>query len=61
VLMHANQRGAVTPYLTMICAALLRTAMVAHQRRGESDAVAHCLFQLLAVQPDAPEWSQVIG
>jgi hypothetical protein len=61
VLVHAIQNQTMTPYLAMICAALLRTAMVAHQRRGESDAVAHYLYQLLALQPDAPEWAQVIA
>lgn len=33
-----------------------RLAMTAHQRRGESDSVAHWMYQLLALDVGAPEW-----
>ena len=39
---------------------LLRTAMVAHQRRGDSDAVAHCFHQLLALDLAEPGWAVVL-
>ncbi len=40
---------------------LLRTAVLAHQRRGESDAVAHYMFQLLALEPRAAEWQHAMS
>jgi hypothetical protein len=36
--------------------ALARNMVLAHQRRGESDAVGHWLYQLLALDAGAPEW-----
>ena len=39
---------------------VLQTAMVAHQRRGDSDAVAHCFHQLLAVDLADPGWAVVL-
>ncbi len=36
-----------------------RLAMTAHQRRGESDSVAHWMYQLLALDAHAPEWRVV--
>jgi hypothetical protein len=32
----------------------------AHQRRGESDLVAHWVYVLLALDPQAPEWGHVL-
>lgn len=34
--------------------------MQAHQRRGESDLVAHWVYVLLALDPQAPEWGHVL-
>ena len=42
-------------YLT-VWAELARIMMVAHQRRGESDDVAHWTWQVLALDHAAPEW-----
>lgn len=40
---------------------LCRTVLVAHQRRGESDAVAQWLFVLLSLDPTAPEWDRALA
>ena len=40
---------------------LVRLAMQAHQRRGESDAVAHWMYVALALDPGAPEWKHVLA
>ena len=40
--------------------AMLRACVVAHTRRGDSDAVAAVLPQLLALDGEAPEWQQVL-
>lgn len=48
-----------TAYIRL-CAEWVRAIMVAHQRRGESDAVAYWLVQLLALDPSAPEWDFVL-
>lgn len=40
---------------------MVREGIVAHQRRGNSDAVAHCLYQLLALDTTAPEWEQALA
>jgi len=37
---------------------LARTMVLAHQRRGESDDVAHWIYQLLALDPQAQEWQE---
>ena len=34
---------------------------MAHQRKGDGDAVAHCLYQLLALDLHAPEWSSMLA
>jgi hypothetical protein len=39
---------------------MLRACVVAHTRRGDSDAVAAVLPQLLALDAEAPEWGQVL-
>lgn len=44
----------------VIWAALVRAAVSCHQRRGDSDAVAHCLYQLLALDLAAPEWDAML-
>lgn len=41
-------------------AELLRTAVLALQRRGESDGVAVFLYQLLAMDTAASEWQDVL-
>jgi hypothetical protein len=41
--------------------ALVRTMVLGHQRRGESDAVGHWLYQLLALDVAAPEWQLMAG
>lgn len=33
---------------------------LAHQRRGDGDAVAHCLYQLLSLDLYAPEWASML-
>jgi hypothetical protein len=33
----------------------------AHQRRGESDLVAHWVYVLLALDPQAPEWGHMLA
>lgn len=35
---------------------MARTMVTAHQRRGESDLVAHWLYQAMALDTRAPEW-----
>jgi hypothetical protein len=40
---------------------LCRTVLVAHQRRGESDAVAQWLFVLLSLDPTAAEWDRALA
>lgn len=42
-------------------ASALRAAIVCHQRRGDADAVADVLCQLLALDGGASEWEQVVG
>jgi len=44
----------------LVWAALVRAAVTCHQRRGDSDAVAHCLYQLLALDLAAPEWDAML-
>ena len=41
-------------------ASALRAAVTCHQRRGDSDAVADVLCQLLALDGGASEWGQVV-
>eukprot|EP00238_Polyblepharides_amylifera_P007544 CAMPEP_0196592578 /NCGR_PEP_ID=MMETSP1081-20130531/73110_1 /TAXON_ID=36882 /ORGANISM="Pyramimonas amylifera, Strain CCMP720" /LENGTH=271 /DNA_ID=CAMNT_0041916311 /DNA_START=410 /DNA_END=1225 /DNA_ORIENTATION=+ len=40
-------------------AAMARVMVQVHQRRGESDYVAHWVYQLLAIDPHAPEWTEM--
>ena len=40
---------------------LCRIAMQAHQRRGESDFVAHWMYICLALDPGAPEWGRALA
>mmetsp|Transcript_15657 Transcript_15657/g.39023 ORF Transcript_15657/g.39023 Transcript_15657/m.39023 type:complete len:605 (-) Transcript_15657:799-2613(-) len=49
-------RRAQDAHVVWVCGQLARAVMVAHQRRGESDAVAHWLYQVLALDARAPEW-----
>jgi hypothetical protein len=48
------------PLLAALCASLVKAAMVAHQRRGESDLVVHYMYQVLALDPGAPEWERAL-
>ncbi|PRW61057.1 2-dehydro-3-deoxyphosphooctonate aldolase [Chlorella sorokiniana] len=40
---------------------MVRTVIQAHQRRGESDLVAHWVYVLLALDPQAPEWGHMLA
>ena len=40
-------------------ASMARVAVQVHQRRGESDNVAHWLRLLLALDPNTPEWDDM--
>lgn len=46
--------------LSAFSASLVRSMMVAHQRRGESDLVSIYLYQLLALDHKAIEWSEMV-
>lgn len=48
------------PSAVTVWASLARSMVTAHQRRGESDFVAHWLFQLLALDTQAVEWGHVL-
>jgi hypothetical protein len=41
------------------CAALVRVTMLASQRKGDGDATANWLYQLLALDPDTVEWESM--
>ena len=43
-----------------VLAEFARVAVTAHQRRGESDAVAFWIYQLMALDTMAPEWQHVM-
>ena len=60
---HPASAPTLVPARTLVAlfAESLRLAVVAHQRRGESDLVAHFLYQLLALDPTAPEWDLMLG
>ena len=38
------------------CAAMVRVTILASQRKGDGDATAYWLYQLLALDPDTREW-----
>jgi hypothetical protein len=40
---------------------MARTMVMAHQRRGESDLVAHWMYQALALDTAAPEWGHALA
>ncbi|KAL4438524.1 hypothetical protein ABPG77_000172 [Micractinium sp. CCAP 211/92] len=40
---------------------MVRTVIQAHQRRGESDLVAHWVYVLLALDPHAAEWGHMLA
>jgi hypothetical protein len=40
---------------------MARTAMQAHQRRGESDLVAHWMYVVMALDPGADEWDWALA
>lgn len=48
------------PGVVTVWASLARSMVTAHQRRGESDLVAHWLYQLLALDTQAAEWAHVL-
>lgn len=39
----------------------VRTMVAAFQRRGESDAVAHSLYQLMSLDTETPEWEWALA
>lgn len=43
-----------------VWAEFAHVAVIAHQRRGESDAVAFWMYQLMALDTMAEEWQQVM-
>jgi hypothetical protein len=47
--------GALAVWIDMV-----RTIVLAHQRRGESDDVAHWMYCLLGLDPHAPEWEHAL-
>ena len=57
---HYDAAAAPKQALLRVFTELLRTAVVAHQRRGDSDAVAHCLHQLLALDLADPGWEPIL-
>lgn len=48
-------RGGATQW----CAALVRVTTLASQRKGDGDATAKWLYQLLALDPDTIEWESM--
>lgn len=46
--------------IVRVWASMARTMVMAHQRRGESDLVAHWLYQLLALDTAAEEWAHAM-
>ena len=44
------------PAADAVCPAAWLARLQAHQRRGESDLVAHWVYVLLALDPQAAEW-----
>jgi hypothetical protein len=44
----------------VLWANMARTMVLAHQRRGESDLVAHWLYQVLALDSRAEEWAHAM-
>lgn len=48
-------------HLVTVCAALARSVMMAHMRRGESEAVASWLYQVLALDSQSPEWRDLLA
>jgi len=44
-----------------VWAEMARTMVMAHQRRGESDLVAHWIYQLMALDTRAPEWQHALA
>jgi hypothetical protein len=46
--------------IVSLWANMARTMVLAHQRRGESDLVAHWLYQVLALDSRAEEWAHAM-
>lgn len=60
-LLNVSERDVSSTSVVSSWQSLCRTALVAHQRRGESDAVAQWLFVLLSLDPTAPEWDRALA
>lgn len=52
--------GALQHAVLTVWQDLVRTIIQAHQRRGESDQVAHWTYVLLALDPAAHEWQYML-
>ena len=52
-----------TPFAAVLTfwAESARMAMIAHQRRGEGDAVALWMYQLMALDTQAEEWDAALS
>lgn len=59
-LLDAQENGVDNAGVLRVLCALARTMVLAHQRRGESDFVAHWLYQLMALDAGAQEWEHVL-
>lgn len=59
---EAASKADAAPHSSVIhlWADMARTMVMAHQRRGESDLVAHWLYQLLALDTTAEEWGHAM-
>ncbi|GBF98489.1 hypothetical protein Rsub_11699 [Raphidocelis subcapitata] len=60
---YPNLGGARAPvgaHVVGVWAELARMLVMAHQRRGESDLVAHWMYQALALDTRAPEWGHLL-
>ncbi len=57
------QMQGVTPFASVMTfwAEGTRVAMVAHQRRGDGDAVANWMYQLMALDTQAEEWDAALS
>ena len=53
----------LTPFATILAfwSESARMAMIAHQRRGEGDAVALWMYQLMALDTQAEEWDAALS
>jgi hypothetical protein len=57
---HSSGSAGAGASVVALWANMARTMVLAHQRRGESDLVAHWLYQVLALDSRAEEWSHAM-